>query len=264
VSLPRAVSSGFGASVEAPLRERGALHLRRYGRDSHIHHHDHVQVVVPVLGTLDMEVGGRGGRIDLRRAVVIAPGTDHDQTTPDDNRFLIVDLDVAALGEVRVEQLQRRPFVATTPRMLALARFVDRRCDGTEDVPGALAAHCLPPLLQALGSDPAPLRRLQLLCDAMGAAPGEAWTVARMAAQAGLGESRLHALFRSTFDQSPQQWLTALRLQRACRQLAETSIPIARLAVESGWSDQTALTRAMKRATGCTPAAWRRERSLQR
>lgn len=261
MSQRRAVSTGFGASVEAPLRERGALHLRRYGRDSHIHHHDHVQVVVPVLGTLDVEVGGRGGRVDLRRAVVIAPGTDHDQTTPDDNRFLIVDLDVAALGEVRVEQLQRRPFVATTPRMLALAAFVDRHCHASEDVPATLAQHCLPPLLQALGSDPAPLRRLQQLCDAISAAPGQAWTVARMAAHAGLGESRLHALFRSAFDQSPQQWLAALRLRRACQQLAETTTPIAQLAIDNGWSDQTALTRAMKRATGCTPAAWRRERS---
>ncbi len=261
MSQRRAVSTGFGASVEAPLRERGALHLRRYGRDSHIHHHDHVQVVVPILGTLDMEVGGRGGRIDLRRAVVIAPGTDHDQTTSDDNRFLIVDLDVAALGEGRVEQLQRRPFVATTPRMLALAAFVDRHCDDREDVPELLAQHCLPPLLQALGSDPAPLLRLQLLCDAISAAPGEAWTVARMAAHAGLSESRLHALFRSSFDQSPQQWLAALRLQRTCRQLAETMTPIAQLAIDNGWSDQSALTRAMKRATGYTPAAWRRERS---
>lgn len=261
MSPQRPVSTRFGAHVEAPL-SGGALHLRRYGRDSHIHHHRHVQVVVPVLGTLDMEVGGRGARIDLRRAVVIAPGTDHDQTTPDDNRFLIVDLDVAALGEVRVEQLQRRPFVATTPRMLALAEFVDRHCGDVEDVPAGLAVHCIPPLLQALGSDPAPLRRLQQLCDAMSAAPGQTWSVARMAAQAGLGESRLHALFRSTFDQSPQQWLTSLRLQRACQLLATTAMPIAQLAIDTGWSDQTALTRAMKRATGSTPAAWRRERSV--
>ncbi|GHH58439.1 AraC family transcriptional regulator [[Pseudomonas] boreopolis] len=236
----------------------GALQLRRYGRDGHLHHHAHVQVVLPLRGTLEIEVGGRGGLVDAGQAVVVAPGTEHDQGADGDNRFLLVECDLGSFGEARMQQLQQRPFVAMTPRLRALAGFVDRQCRERDEVPLPLVRHCLPQLLHALGSDPAPLRRLQALCDALAAAPGEAWPVERMARHAGLSESRLHALFRREFDRSPQQWLSALRLQRACAQLAGSDRPIAQLALDNGWSDQTALTRALRRETGLTPAAYRR------
>ena len=236
----------------------GALHLRRYGRDGYRHRHAHVQVVLPVRGTLEIEVGGRGGRVDHRQAVVNAPHTDHDQAAHDDNRFLILECSVADVGAHRVEQLQQRPFVATTPRLLAIANFIDQHCRTRDAVPALLRGHCLPPLLHALRADPAPLQRLQQLCDTITAAHAEPWPVQRMAAYLGMGASRVHALFRDTFDQTPQQWLGALRLQRVCLQLAHTDVPIAQLALVHGWSDQTALTRAMRRTLGMTPAAYRR------
>ncbi|MEA9553041.1 AraC family transcriptional regulator [Xanthomonas campestris] len=102
------------------------------------------------------------------------------------------------------------------------------------------------------------LQRLQQLCDTITATHAEPWPVQRMAAYLGMGAGRVHALFRDTFDQTPQQWLGALRLQRVCLQLAHTDVPIAQLALVHGWSDQTALTRAMRRILGMTPAAYRR------
>lgn len=234
------------------------LHFRRYDRSGWYHRHDHVQVVLAVRGVLEIEVGGRGGRVEDARVAFIAPGTDHDQGADGDNRFLLLNCPDALLGEGRIEQLQQRPFLPTGPRLQRLAAFLDRQWPGQDPVPEDLLRHCLPGLLAELGADPAPLQRLQQLCDALRAQPGEAWTVDRMAAHAGLGPSRLHALFRQTFDQSPQQWLAALRLQRACAQLAHGRLPIARIAVDNGWSDQTALTRSLRRATGLTPAAYRR------
>jgi AraC-like DNA-binding protein len=252
----RARSCASGAAMS------GSLQLRRYGRDGHVHRHAHVQLVLPVRGTLEIEVGGRGGRVDAERAVLVAPGTDHDQSAAGDNRFLVIDCDIAALGEARVQQLQQRPFVAMTPRLHTLAGFIDQQCHDRDEVPLVLTQHCLPQLLHAFGCDPAPLQRLQTLCDALAAAPDQAWPVERMAHHAGVSVSRLHALFRREFDQSPQQWLSALRLRRACAQLGGSEMPIAQLALENGWSDQTALTRALRRATGYTPAAYRKAHRL--
>uniref|UniRef100_UPI000584FEE4 helix-turn-helix domain-containing protein n=1 Tax=Xanthomonas sp. SHU 199 TaxID=1591174 RepID=UPI000584FEE4 len=42
------------------------------------------------------------------------------------------------------------------------------------------------------------------------------------------------------------------------RQLTHGTRPIADLAQDSGYADQSALTRALKRSTGQTPAAYRR------
>ena len=35
--------------------------VRRYGRDVERHSHDHHQIVLPMQGVLDMEIGGAGG-----------------------------------------------------------------------------------------------------------------------------------------------------------------------------------------------------------
>jgi AraC-like DNA-binding protein len=79
-----------------------------------------------------------------------------------------------------------------------------------------------------------------------------------MAKSAGLSVSRLHALFRAELDTSPHAWLRDVRLARARAWLADTSRPIAEIALAAGFSDQTALTRALRDATGMTPGAYRR------
>lgn len=235
-----------------------SLQLCRYPRDGQRHRHGHLQVVLAVHGALEIEVDGRGGRVEPNRAVVIAAATDHDQSGDGDHRFVLLNCAEALLGGDRVEQLRQRPFLPVAPCLHRLAAFLDRHWPGPEPVADALLQHCLPRLLAELAADPVPLQRLHRLCEALRAQPGQPWTVADMAARIELRPSQLHALFRQTFAQTPQQWLAALRLQRACRQLAQSPLPIARIALDNGWSEQSALTRSLRRATGLTPAAYRR------
>jgi AraC-like DNA-binding protein len=79
-----------------------------------------------------------------------------------------------------------------------------------------------------------------------------------MASAARLSVSRLHALFREELDTSPHLWLLQKRLDLACAQLAGGNRPIAEVALASGFSDQSALTRAMRQQLDTTPAAYRR------
>jgi AraC-like DNA-binding protein len=80
-----------------------------------------------------------------------------------------------------------------------------------------------------------------------------------MAAALGLSVSRLHALFREEHGTTPHAWLLERRIARACDWLVRTDLPIADLALLAGFSEQSALTRAMRNATGLTPAAYRRQ-----
>lgn len=52
-------------------------------------------------------------------------------------------------------------------------------------------------------------------------------------------------------------YLRRLRVERARRELSETSVPIARIAVDCGFSDQSHLTRAFRREFGLTPQRFR-------
>ncbi|WP_229217371.1 helix-turn-helix transcriptional regulator [Massilia forsythiae] len=114
-------------------------------------------------------------------------------------------------------------------------------------------------LLDTLAADaPQPRARLAVLKAEVEARPGLPWTTASMARLAGLSVSRLHALFREELDSTPHAWLLGRRLDLACRLLATSAGPVAAVALAAGFSDQSALTRAMRRELDATPAAWRR------
>jgi AraC family transcriptional regulator len=51
-----------------------------------------------------------------------------------------------------------------------------------------------------------------------------------------------------------------LRLDRARRLLSETELPLAEVALESGYCDQSHLTRTFRAELETTPAAFRRSR----
>ena len=82
--------------------------------------------------------------------------------------------------------------------------------------------------------------------------------MARIAAAVGVSGSRLHALFQQAFELSPQAWLSSCRLRWSRAQLVEGDASIAEIAQRAGYSEQSALTRALRREWGMTPAEYRR------
>jgi len=79
-----------------------------------------------------------------------------------------------------------------------------------------------------------------------------------MARECGLSVSHFTRAFRKSFDMSPYRWLLERRIDRAKALLATGDIPIADIAIQSGFSDQAAFTRAFARIVGDSPARWRR------
>ncbi|MGP4015781.1 helix-turn-helix domain-containing protein [Saccharopolyspora sp. 5N708] len=78
-----------------------------------------------------------------------------------------------------------------------------------------------------------------------------------MAAIAGVCPSHFAALFRESTGLPPHRYLVRLRLQEAQRLLTQTDLPIAEIAIRTGFSDQSHLTRAMRQTTGLTPGTLR-------
>ena len=79
-----------------------------------------------------------------------------------------------------------------------------------------------------------------------------------VAAEAGVTPSYLARAFRAHYGSTPADYVRGLRVQYAWRRLRDADIPIARLAREAGFSDQSHLTRVFKRYTGQTPGEFRR------
>ena len=232
-----------------------AFNLRSYGRASTVDRHPFAQWVVPVRGELAFELEGRGARLDLLQGAFVAPWAGHAQTAGEDDRFLIVDCPAELFDDDTLERLQRQPVLALPAQVRRMAQRVGAAAE--EKLSAELVQAELPPLLQAF-SLAGSATRLQAVCARIEAVPGQAWPVERMASEVGVSGSRLHALFRQAFGLSPQAWLSASRLRWARGRLASSDASIADIAQYAGYSEQSALTRALRREWGMTPADYRR------
>jgi AraC family transcriptional regulator len=79
-----------------------------------------------------------------------------------------------------------------------------------------------------------------------------------LAASAGVHPVYLARSFRERYGVSIGEYLRRLRLEWAAAQLTATDTPVAVIAAEAGFADQSHFTRAFKRHAGLTPGQYRR------
>jgi PAS domain S-box-containing protein len=78
-----------------------------------------------------------------------------------------------------------------------------------------------------------------------------------LAARAGLSTEQFDRRMRKIFGLSCAQYLLRLRIDHAARLLADGDLPIAAIALRSGFADQSALSRQFRRCTGFAPRQYR-------
>ncbi|MGH8853742.1 MAG: AraC family transcriptional regulator [Telluria sp.] len=235
------------------------LHLRSYGERRESDRHGYAQLVLPVRGEVALEIEGRQGRLDPLHGALVAPGAWHSQASGVANQSIILDVGAAAFEAGPWQRLLERPFTAIGPAARKLVEFMGIVA-ATQPLAPAVLQGWTPLLLDSLTvGAPQPVSRLAALLARIEAEPGLPWSTDTMARTAGVSTSRLHALFRAELDTTPGDWLLGCRLQCACAWLAGTDQPVAAIALAAGFSEQSALTRAMRRALDTTPAAYRRQ-----
>ena len=79
-----------------------------------------------------------------------------------------------------------------------------------------------------------------------------------LAGAAGVHPVYLSRAFRAAYGCTPGDYLRRLRIERAQRLLAESDVPLSQVAVAVGYYDQSHFTGAFRRATGTTPAQYRK------
>lgn len=79
----------------------------------------------------------------------------------------------------------------------------------------------------------------------------------------GLSVSQLYRIFTQVRNESPQQVLNRIKIERAMELLGQSNAKLERVAAESGFTTASNLCRAFKAAKGRSPTAWRRETFIQ-
>jgi AraC family transcriptional regulator len=85
----------------------------------------------------------------------------------------------------------------------------------------------------------------------------EAVTPREIAREIGVHPAHLARVFRTRYGESLGEHIRRLRIQWAAEQMIIAKVPLAILAVEAGFCDQSHFTRAFRRHYGVTPARFR-------
>jgi AraC family transcriptional regulator len=82
--------------------------------------------------------------------------------------------------------------------------------------------------------------------------------LSEIARECGLSLSHFARSFKISFGTSTHQWLIQHRIEHAKHLMSQTSMSLIDIAIQSGFNDQPAFTRAFHQLVGVSPGRWRR------
>ncbi|MDR5867723.1 AraC family transcriptional regulator [Halomonas koreensis] len=249
--------------------------IRQTPLDTAIRHHAHDfhQIVIGLSGRADFEIEGLGGSISALSGCIVPANHLHYYVGTGDNRQLILDLPHDALSLTGHHHELARLFDA--PRFFdlddPLARYLDfvlqelRLLGGQgalsplhqERLAGTLLGSLHARLAEAPagGGRPLDLAALDRFIDRHLAG---GLRVADLAAEACLSEAHFTERFRAQTGLSPWRYVMRRRLEAAHRLIRESHLPLSEVAALTGFTNQSALSRAFRRDYGHPPSQLRR------
>jgi AraC-like DNA-binding protein len=261
-SCSRRDSIRFGAS--APGLERAEVYLSTCAFEPH--RHDVYAIGVTTAGVQTFRYRGTR-RVSLPGQLqLLHPDETHDGAAGTDDGFGYRVLYVAP--ELVREALDddALPFVADpvqepTPATRLVASLLADVDEPISDLARAEIAATVADALRSLGGRPGRRRvpvdagAVELARDYLATHAREQTPASTLERITGADRFTLARHFRRAFGTSPDRYRTMRRLELA-RAAIEDGLPLARVAADAGFADQSHMTRQFKRAYGLTPARW--------
>jgi len=101
--------------------------------------------------------------------------------------------------------------------------------------------------------------KLALALEAFETCCGDPVSPSSLAKSSGMTQPRLARLMKRLFGVTPSQYISRSRIKSAARLLRETDASIAVIALDCGFSDHSAFTRAFRSTMGLAPTRYREE-----
>lgn len=244
------------------------MRIRTLSLANQCHHHDHDyhQFVLPVRGSAEFEIEGRGGVVDSVHGCLVPSQDIHYYEGIGDNHHLIIDLQESHFHS-RLSGLFDAPRYFPVDRELRmLIRYLRMESIRFNFFPEATHS-CITTLMAAIyyrvfndrpDATPGKLN-LQLIDTFIDQYLGEKITVADLAALCHLSSGHFNSLFLENFLMTPYQFIMRKRLKRAHELIVVSKMPLYQVAEECGFSNQSALSNAFQKHYGHTPSTLRKQ-----
>lgn len=225
------------------------------------HAHGELTCSIILAGTLEERVGRRDVIAGALSMVVKPPGTEHsDRYGPSGVRLVRITLDQEQFSHVRpwAGELGRWQWTHGGPASRPFLSLVRAMHGPADPALHARAWECLAALAGAEGqrpgaSPPAWLERVREALDDSLQPP----RLAALAEAAGVHPVYLARQFRRWFGCSISGWVHRRRVRRAADLIGQGRLPLGRVSLAAGFTDQAHMCRIFGREAGVTPAAYR-------
>lgn len=226
------------------------LSVRSYTLNLRAHSHRHHQLVLPLHGFIEIQLGDDRGRVGPGDCVIIKSGDEHRFRAEPQARFLVAD--VARLPDT-IQSLGS-PFVTVSQPMQAFCRFAEVQLQ--QQLNPTLEARMVDLFMQLLveqAFQPRVDQRIARVLESMAADLSRTPALSELADLACLSLSQYKALFKQQTGQSTGQYLLGLRMERARALLAHTDYPVNIVAAMVGYQDLSAFSRRFSAYFGQSP-----------
>jgi len=227
------------------------------------HTHDHPHVCFVLGGILIERDGRRPNCLTVGSARLSPAGDTHDLAVGGGSPLhcLVLSIEVPALGETGCFALDGRRYVAgpgvsnVANRILVELQAADNASPISLEML-AIETAALGAVSRSRRVEPTPPwldRVCERLRDDLQTIP----TLEELAHEAGVGRASLARAFRSRYGCTIGQYVRNQRLEIARRLILGSKVPLATVASESGFSDQSHMTRLFSARFGTSPGRFR-------
>ncbi|EJN6826653.1 AraC family transcriptional regulator [Vibrio cidicii] len=230
---------------------KDSLSIRAYTKQLQSHaHDDYHQLVLPVQGSIDIEMASFRGKVSVGECVVIASGTSHAFKADELARFIVADLSELPASLTQQEWL----VFQLTPPMLSFLHFIEKQLEFQVDSgieSSILSVFNL--LLQQQNGSKQIEPRIRAVQRHIAENLDQPLSIDRLAAVACLSPTQFKKRFKQNLSCSVLQYVTERRMEKAKALLTHTDLPVQLIAQQVGYSDLSAFSRRFSLHFGLSP-----------
>jgi AraC-like DNA-binding protein len=226
------------------------LSIRSYNHNRRSHSHDFYQLVLPIKGVINIEVGVFSGKVAPGECVLINNNEMHHFTANSEARFVVAEAEM--LPNNLTDYGQR--VIAINLPLLSYLNFVEQQLEYQVN---PVMERAMFQTFILLLAEQQPLPRLDkriravLLC--IEQTLSENITISGLAKIAYLSDTQFKKVFREQTGQTAIQYVTQKRMEKAKALLQHTDYSIQMIAENVGYSDVSAFSRRFSHCFGLTP-----------